>query len=125
MIRVVSALRVLPEQLLHEADSMRSNCGSNDFPTFRGVVHLAYYATYHYLSRKLGMSTVGDSGVKHRQLARLISNEKSSDPRIEAGKINFSNLMTLRFRSDYDLEAVIDQDDADDALDWAHNIIEA
>jgi len=121
----VSTKRVLPEQLLCEADRMRSSCNSGDLSTFRGIIHLAYYATYHCLSIKLGLKTTGIDAVKHRGLARQISRLESSDPHIKAGKINFANLMTLRFRSDYDLEARIDQDAADDALDWAHGIIEA
>lgn len=120
----MSKLRVLPAQLLEAADRIRSQSESTDHGAMRGIVHLAYYAAYHCVCGKLNLSTTNEARAKHRVVARQICIYSDNDPTLKAAKINFSSLMSLRFRSDYDLSDPIMDYDADDALDWAHNILD-
>lgn len=91
----------------------------------RSAIHLAYYAVFHMVASHMEKPVTGDNAVKHRELSRLLRNSNSTDPVIYEAKRNFARLMTLRFRSDYNIEENIGKDDANDAIDWAYEIFDA
>lgn len=88
----------------------------------RSAIHLAYYAVFHMIATHMGKKTQGDDSIKHRELARLLRMSTTIDPVLYEAKRNFSRLMTLRFRADYNLAENININDANDAMDWADQI---